>query len=128
MNYFNNLKIGTRLVLAFSLLVLLIVLVGLQSVIKAKSVQSGLEDITERRMLIVAEANDLRLEVNRQARSIRNIALLATTTVLAACASPAPQYYRLPHSDYRLPSTPPNAVLQQRHQNALCHEILGRCR
>ena len=78
MNYFNNLKIGTRLVLAFSLLVLLIVLVGLQSVIKAKSVQSGLEDITERRMLIVAEANDLRLEVNRQARSIRNIALLAT--------------------------------------------------
>lgn len=42
----------------------------------------------------------------------RRLALLAAATLLAACASTAPQYYRLPQSDYRLPSTPPNAVLQ----------------
>ena len=42
----------------------------------------------------------------------RRFALLATTMLLAACASSSTQYYRLPQSDYRLPPTPPNAVLQ----------------
>ncbi|MDP3520339.1 MAG: methyl-accepting chemotaxis protein [Hydrogenophaga sp.] len=76
MNYLNNLKISTRLILTLSLLVLLSVVLATQSIVGASSLQSQLEDITARRMTLVADMNDLRLEVNRQARSIRNIALL----------------------------------------------------
>jgi methyl-accepting chemotaxis protein len=76
MNYLNNLKISTRLILTLSLLVLLSIVLAVQSIVGASSLQSQLEDITSRRMALVADMNDLRLEVNRQARAIRNIALL----------------------------------------------------
>ena len=76
MNYLNNLKIRTRLILTLSLLVLLSVVLAAQSIVGASGLQAQLEDITSRRMTLVADMNDLRLEVNRQARSIRNIALL----------------------------------------------------
>ncbi|MCZ8293997.1 MAG: methyl-accepting chemotaxis protein [Hylemonella sp.] len=77
MNYLNNLKIGTRLVLTLGILITMMVLVGLQSIVKSSSVQTKMLDITERRMVIMEDMNILRLEVNRQARSIRNMALLS---------------------------------------------------
>ncbi len=76
MNFLNNLKISTRLIVTLCLLVLLTVVIATQSILKATDVQEQLQDITSRRMTVVADMNDLRLEVNRQARSIRNIALL----------------------------------------------------
>ncbi len=76
MNYFQNLKIGTRLIITFSLLLLITVGIGVESVVKASAVQSALQDITQRRMLVMEHFNDLRLEVNRQARFLRNMALL----------------------------------------------------
>jgi methyl-accepting chemotaxis protein len=76
MNYLSNLKISTRLVITLGVLIAVMLLVGLQSALKATGVRDKLLDITERRMGIVAEMNELRLEVNRQARSIRNILLM----------------------------------------------------
>ena len=76
MNYFNNLKIGTRLIITLSLLMLITIGIGVESVVKASSVQSALEDITQRRMVLNEHFNDLRQEVNRQARYLRNMALL----------------------------------------------------
>ncbi|MDE2617823.1 MAG: MCP four helix bundle domain-containing protein, partial [Burkholderiales bacterium] len=84
MNYLNNLKIGTRLVLTLVILIAMLVLVGLQSIVKSSSVEAKMLDITERRMLIMEDMNTLRLEVNRQARSIRNMALLSNPEQIKA--------------------------------------------
>ncbi|MDF3823091.1 MCP four helix bundle domain-containing protein [Leptospira sp. 96542] len=84
MNFFNHLKIGTRLALTLSILTLLLVGVGLQSILRSADIQKGLEDILERRMVIIEEVNDLRLEVNEQARSIRNLALFTNPDQIKA--------------------------------------------
>nr|WP_180683361.1 methyl-accepting chemotaxis protein [Tepidicella baoligensis] len=76
MTYLNNLNIATRLTLAFGVLVLVILLIGLQSTLKAAVVQDELLDIVDNRMVIIEDMNELRLEVNRQARAIRNMALM----------------------------------------------------
>jgi methyl-accepting chemotaxis protein len=83
MNYLNNLRIGTRLTITLAIMIALIVLIGLQSVIRAVAIEHNLEDIVERRMVIMEELNELRLEVNRQARSIRNIALFSNSEQIA---------------------------------------------
>ena len=84
MNYLNNLKIGTRLTLTLAVLVALIVIVGMQSLFKASHVQGSLEDIVNRRMAIMDDVNELRLEVNLQARGIRNMALLSNPEQIQA--------------------------------------------
>lgn len=77
MTFLNNLKISTRLILTLVLLVLMTVVIAAQSIVETTNLQEQLEDITSRRMTVVADMNELRLEVNQQARSIRNIALLS---------------------------------------------------
>ena len=84
MNYLNNLKISTRLIITLCLLVLLTVVIGFQAIVKSTAVQKDLQDIAERRMVIVADLNELRLEVNRQARYLRNIALLSDEAKIKA--------------------------------------------
>ncbi|MFO6419146.1 methyl-accepting chemotaxis protein [Hylemonella sp. W303a] len=84
MDYFNHLKIGTRLALTLTILTLLLIGVGLQSILRSADIQKGLEDIVERRMVIIEEVNDLRLEVNQQARSIRNMALFTNPDQIKA--------------------------------------------
>ncbi len=84
MNYLNNLKIGTRLVITLGILIAMMVLVGLQSIAKSSSVEAKMRDITERRIAIIEDVNELRLEVNRQARSIRNMALFSNPEQIKA--------------------------------------------
>jgi len=72
---FSNLKISTRLVGAFTLLVAMLLVIGALSVTRTMSVEADLVDITERRMTVIAEMELLRDEGNFQARAIRNIAL-----------------------------------------------------
>lgn len=76
MNFINNLKIGTRLTITLCILLALTVLIGAESLIKASSIQSSIVDITQRRMVLIAHLNDLRLEVNRQSRFLRNMVII----------------------------------------------------
>ncbi len=72
----QNLKISTRLVAAFGLLLALMLVIGVLSATRALDIRDQLVDITERRMTIIAELELIRDEGNFQARAIRNIALL----------------------------------------------------
>ncbi|OSZ67376.1 methyl-accepting chemotaxis protein [Hydrogenophaga sp. IBVHS2] len=74
---FQNLKISTRLIAAFSVLVSLLLIIGALSATSALGIRDRLVDITERRMTIIADLSALRDEGNFQARAIRNIALLS---------------------------------------------------
>ncbi len=80
---FNNLKISTRLVGAFSLLVLMLLVIGAFSVSRTMSVRDQLVDITQRRMTAIAELELLRDEANFQARAMRNIALFKDVALIA---------------------------------------------
>jgi len=72
---FKDIKISTRLSLAFGLVVLILIAMGAVTVLKLSHMQRSLVDITERRMGTLRELGNLRDEVNLQARVIRNIAL-----------------------------------------------------
>jgi methyl-accepting chemotaxis protein len=72
---FNNLKISTRLVTAFAVLVALLLAIGALSVTRTMQVRTQLVDITDRRMDAIATLEMLRDEANFQARAIRNIAI-----------------------------------------------------
>ena len=74
---FKNLRISTRLVAGFSLLVALLLAIGALSIFRTLAVQAELVDITERRMKVIADTELIRDATNFQARAIRNIALLA---------------------------------------------------
>ena len=76
MKFLNNLKIGTRLTITLCVLLALTVFIGVESLVKASSVQNRIVDITQRRMVLIANLNDLRLEVNRQSRFLRNMVIL----------------------------------------------------
>ncbi|MES2841936.1 MAG: methyl-accepting chemotaxis protein [Pseudomonadota bacterium] len=80
---FSNLKISTRLVGAFTLLVAMLLVIGALSVTRTMSVEADLVDITERRMTVIAEMELLRDEGNFQARAIRNIALFTDPAKVA---------------------------------------------
>jgi methyl-accepting chemotaxis protein len=84
MGYFSHLKIGTRLSLTLAVLTVLLIGIGLQSILRSTDIQKSLEDIVDRRMVIIEEVNDLRLEVNEQARSIRNLALFTNPDQIKA--------------------------------------------
>jgi len=72
---FQNLKISTRLVGSFGLLVALLLAIGGLSVVRTMTLEAKLVDITDRRMTINSEMNLLEREINFQARAIRNLAL-----------------------------------------------------
>ncbi|MBT9465325.1 methyl-accepting chemotaxis protein [Hydrogenophaga sp.] len=80
---FKNLKISTRLIGAFTLLVAMLLVIGALSVVRTMSVEHDLVDITERRMTIIAGMEILRDEGNFQARAIRNIALFTDPAKVA---------------------------------------------
>ncbi|MES2889330.1 MAG: methyl-accepting chemotaxis protein [Pseudomonadota bacterium] len=80
---FKNLKISTRLVGAFALLVAMLLAIGALSVVRTMSVETDLVDITERRMTVIAEMEVLRDEGSFQARAIRNIALFTDPAKVA---------------------------------------------
>jgi methyl-accepting chemotaxis protein len=84
MGYFSHLKIGTRLSLTLAVLTVLLIGIGLQSILRSTDIQKSLEDIVDRRMVIIEEVNDLRLEVNEQARGIRNLALFTNPDQIKA--------------------------------------------
>lgn len=71
----NNLKISTRLVAAFAVLVALLLAIGALSVARTMEVRTQLVDITDRRMDAIATLEMLRDEANFQARAIRNVAI-----------------------------------------------------
>ncbi|MDP3261951.1 MAG: methyl-accepting chemotaxis protein [Tabrizicola sp.] len=72
---FKNVKISTRLAAAFSLLVFMLLGIGALSVSRTMDVETELVDITERRMTVISEMENLRDVASTQARAIRNIAL-----------------------------------------------------
>ena len=80
---FKNLKISTRLVGAFALLVAMLLAIGALSVVRAVAVETDLVDITERRMSAISNMELIREEANFQARAIRNIALLDDSAKVA---------------------------------------------
>ncbi len=80
---FKNLKISTRLIGAFTLLVAMLLVIGALSVARTVSVKTDLVDITERRMSAIAELELVREEGNFQARAIRNIALFTDPAKVA---------------------------------------------
>jgi methyl-accepting chemotaxis protein len=80
---FNNLKISTRLIGAFTLLVAMLLVIGGLSVVRTMAVETDLVDITERRMTVIADLELVRDEGNFQARAIRNIALFTDAAKVA---------------------------------------------
>ena len=80
---FKNLKISTRLIAGFSLLVALLLAIGALSIFRATVIQAELVDITERRMKVIADTELIRDATNFQARAIRNIALLNDPALVA---------------------------------------------
>ena len=80
---FKNLKISTRLIGAFTLLVAMLLAIGGVSVLRAVAVETDLVDITERRMSIIADMELVRDQGNFQARAIRNVALFSDPAKIA---------------------------------------------
>ena len=80
---FKNLRISTRLIAGFSLLVALLLAIGALSIFRTLAVQAELVDITERRMKVIADTELIRDATNFQARAIRNIALLTDPALVA---------------------------------------------
>jgi methyl-accepting chemotaxis protein len=80
---FKNLKISTRLVGAFTLLVAMLLAIGGISVLRTVAVETDLVDITQRRMTVIADLELVRDEGNFQARAIRNIALFTDPAKIA---------------------------------------------
>jgi methyl-accepting chemotaxis protein len=80
---FKNLKISTRLVAGFTLLVAMLLAIGALSIYRTMAVQADLVDITERRMKVIADTERLRDATNFQARAIRNVALFTDPAKVA---------------------------------------------
>jgi methyl-accepting chemotaxis protein len=80
---FNNLKISTRLVGAFAVLLALLLLIGALSATRAMAVRDQLVDITERRMRLISELELVRDEGNFQARALRNMVLMTDPAQVA---------------------------------------------
>ena len=73
---FSDMKISTRLKLAFSLIALMLILMGSITLLQTSKLHDSLIDVTERRMEILRDLGHLRDEINHQARASRNVALM----------------------------------------------------
>ena len=80
----KDLRVSTRLSLAFGLVVLILIAVGTVTVLQLSHMRHSLLDITQRRMGTLRELGDLRDQVNLQARVIRNIALRSSSESVQA--------------------------------------------
>lgn len=69
---FRDMKIATRLALAFGFLVVMMGLVGALNVHKARAMEDSLRDTIDRRMQILRDLGELRDAHNLQAQSLRN--------------------------------------------------------
>lgn len=69
---FRDMKIATRLALAFGFLVVMMGLVGALNVHKARAMEHSLRDTIDRRMQILRDLGELRDAHNFQAQSLRN--------------------------------------------------------
>ncbi|MFM1906432.1 MAG: hypothetical protein RLZZ591_109 [Pseudomonadota bacterium] len=74
---FSDMRISTRLKLAFSLIALMLIFMGGTTLWRANTLHESLLDITERRIEILRDLGHLRDEINHQARASRNVALMS---------------------------------------------------
>ena len=80
----NNMTIATRLKLAFGLIVLMTVFMGALNLYKTNAMQTALNEVIERRMVVQAELGKFNNEVNIQARALRNMVLLKEADAVKA--------------------------------------------
>ncbi|MFN7157045.1 MAG: MCP four helix bundle domain-containing protein, partial [Acidovorax sp.] len=77
----NQLKISTRLAVAFAVMVLLLIALGAVSLIRSASQSTELTDVVEVRIPITKDLGILADGVNLQAIQFRNLAIFSTDTV-----------------------------------------------
>ena len=73
---FSDMKISTRLILGFGVMVLLIVFMGGISLVKVTTLNRGLDQLTEERMPRLAMFNDIKGELNQIGLSMRNMVIM----------------------------------------------------
>src|SRR5690554_1214516 len=73
----NNMKIGTRLTLGFTSLLILLALISILSILNMATINKNTEQVTVRYYPQTVVANDILDNVNIAARSIRNIIMLS---------------------------------------------------
>ena len=71
----KNLKIGTRLVLGFGILLVFMMIVGLYGITVMQNMQEQIQEIAQEDMIEVEKANQLIDNINIMARGLRNIIL-----------------------------------------------------
>ena len=98
----NQLKISTRLVAAFAVMVLLLIALGAVSLIRSTSQRAELQDVVEVRIPITKSLGTLTDRVNVQAIQFRNLAIFTTDTVtksaldqIAASRTNANEQYKI---------------------------------
>ena len=77
----KDMKISHRLVLAFAIMMLLLISMGVLTLSKVSTMRESLTDITQRRMVLLKELGQLRDETSLQARLTRNLVLVKPDAV-----------------------------------------------
>jgi methyl-accepting chemotaxis protein len=77
---FKNLRISSQLQLGFSVLMLLLILMGAISVIKAHTVEKAFQEVMQRDLPVVSSLNEVKSQVNLIALSMHNLLLDADET------------------------------------------------
>lgn len=77
----NQLKISTRLTVAFAVMVLLLIALGAVSLIQSASQRAELKDVIDVRIPITKALGTLTDRVNVQAIQVRNLAIFTTEAV-----------------------------------------------
>lgn len=72
----NHAKVSTKLAIAFGVMVLLLVMLGIFIFSMATNIKHAMLDIAERRTPIIRDLGYLRDEINLQARLTRNLVIL----------------------------------------------------
>jgi len=83
----NQLKISTRLTVAFAVMVLLLIALGAVSLIQSASQRAELKDVIDVRIPITKALGALTDGVNEQAIQVRNLAIFTTESVVKSATS-----------------------------------------
>lgn len=117
----NQLKISTRLAVAFGVMVLLLIALGAVSLVRSSSQRAELKDVIEVRIPITQALDALLDQVNVQAIQFRNLALFTSETVtrsaldqIAASKTRAAEQYK--NLESLIVSDQGKAVLARMHQ------------
>ena len=78
----NDMKISTRLAFAFGLMVVMLFALGVLTVVNMNRLQSDVDDLVKRRIVIVKQLAALKEEANLQARAARNMALFTKPEIV----------------------------------------------